>query len=272
VIIDGHCHAGPGGQRLSGPWDVSASLDRYLRRADRAGIDRTVLLPVFHTDYRLANRIVGRLASRRPDRFWFFAMVHPVRDAGRVGAMVREAVETAGARGIKVHRHDAPISREICEAAAEWGLPVLYDVMGDTSMVDLLAREFRAVTFVIPHLGSFADDWRANLAMIDFLVRHPNVYADTAGVRRFDYLVEAVARAGPGKLLFGSDGPWLHPALELAKIRLLGLPPPAEANVTGGTLARLTAGRRQSAVRSSRPLLDPGSSGGTRVGAGARGG
>jgi predicted TIM-barrel fold metal-dependent hydrolase len=246
VIIDGHCHAGPGGQRLSGPWDVSAALDRYLRRADRAGIGRTVLLPVFHTDYREANRVVGRMAARRPDRFWFFCMVHPVRDTGRVGSMVREAVETAGARGIKVHRHDAPISREICEVAAEWRLPILYDVMGAASMVD-------------------------HLALIDLLVRHPNVYADTSGVRRFDYLVEAVARAGAAKLIFGTDGPWLHPGLELAKIRLLGLPPEAEARVTGGTIARLTAPRRPppGAPALSRPDAPP--SARTRAEAATRG-
>ena len=89
--------------------------------------------------------------------------------------------------------------------------------------MELIATEFRDVPFILPHLGSFGDDWRAHLAVIDLLVRHPNVYADTSGVRRFDYLVEAIRRAGAAKLLFGSDGPWLHPGIELAKIRLLGL-------------------------------------------------
>jgi hypothetical protein len=58
-------------------------------------------------------------------------------------------------------------------------------------------------------------------------------------VRRFGYLVQAVRRAGPQKLLFGSDGPWLHPALELYKIRLLGLPARDEALILGGNVARL---------------------------------
>jgi uncharacterized protein len=39
--------------------------------------------------------------------------------------------------------------------------------------------------------------------------------------------------------LFGSDGPYLHPGLELAKIRLLALPAAAEQQVTGGNLLRL---------------------------------
>jgi hypothetical protein len=58
-------------------------------------------------------------------------------------------------------------------------------------------------------------------------------------VRRFDYLVRAVKTAGAGKLIFGSDGPWLHPGLELYKIKLLGLPPAAEARITGLNAARL---------------------------------
>lgn len=110
---------------------------------------------------------------------------------------------------------------------------------GETTQVALFASTYRDVAFVIPHLGSFADDWRAHVTVIDVLTRHPNVYADTSGVRRFGYLVAAIRRAGPGKLIFGSDGPWLHPGLELHKIRLLGLSPNDEAAVLGGTLLRL---------------------------------
>ena len=47
--------------------------------------------------------------------------------------------------------------------------------------------------------------------LIDHLERHPNVFTDTSGVRRFDLLEQAVERAGPEKVIFGSDGPWLHP-------------------------------------------------------------
>jgi len=58
-------------------------------------------------------------------------------------------------------------------------------------------------------------------------------------VRQFDYLVQAIRLAGPRKLLFGSDGPWLHPGVELHKIRLLGLPEEQEDLVLGGNALRL---------------------------------
>jgi predicted TIM-barrel fold metal-dependent hydrolase len=248
VIIDCHCHAGKG-DGLTGPWDTDAPLGPYLRRAARAGIRRTVLFAAFHSDYAAANRTVAGIVGARPDRFWGFAFVHPERDRGRVLDMVREAVEGWGFRGIKVHRHDARVTREVCDAARRFGVPVLYDVMGEVSAVELLAGEYPDVAFVIPHLGSFADDWKAQLAMADHLARHPNVWADTSGVRRFDLLVNAVRRAGPGKLLFGSDGPWLHPGVELAKVRALRLSAADEAGVLGGNLLRVFAYGRPAAVR-----------------------
>lgn len=238
MIIDCHCHAGKG-DGLSGPWDTAASLKQYLPRAMQAGINRTVLLAAFHSDYAQANRDVARIVRSRPDRFYAFAFVHPQRDRGRVAQLIRVAVERYGFVGIKVHRHDARITREVCEVARAYGLPVLYDVMGEVAACELLAQEYPDVNFIIPHLGSFADDWRAQLALIDHLVRHPNIYTDTAGVRRFDLLEQAVRRAGAQKILFGSDGPWLHPAVELAKIYALNLPENQKRLMLGGSFLRL---------------------------------
>jgi predicted TIM-barrel fold metal-dependent hydrolase len=235
MIIDCHCHAGQG-DGLTGPWDTAAPLRQYLCRATAAGIQRTVLFAPFHSDYAVANRVVGRIVLRYPDRFYGFAFVNPVRDQGRVAALVAEAVDHFGFVGIKVHRHDGHITREICDVARNFALPVLYDVMGEVSVVELLATEYPDVNFIIPHLGSFADDWRAQQALIDPLTRHPNLYTDTSGVRRFDILQQAVQRAGAHKILFGSDGPWLHPGLELAKIQALELPACAEELVLGQTL------------------------------------
>jgi uncharacterized protein len=255
MIIDSHCHAGQG-DGLTGPWDTDAPLGAYLIRARKAGIDRTVLFAAFTSDYRSANAEVGRIVTGQPGRFSGYAMVNAGRDAGRVRDIVAEAVTGWGACGIKVHRHDARISREVCEVAQSLGLPVLYDVMGEASAVELIATQYPRVAFVIPHLGSFADDWRAQRMLIDILARHPNVYTDTSGVRRFDLLAEAVRRAGPGKLLFGTDGPWLHPGVELSKVWALGLAAHHRHLVLAGNWLRLTAAARARA-RSRLRVVSP---------------
>lgn len=256
MIIDSHCHAGKG-DGLTGPWDTNAPLGRYLQRAGLAGITHTVLFAAFHSDYALANRWVARIVARRPDRFYGFAFVHPLRDRGRVAALVREAVQELGFIGLKVHRHDGPITREICAAAAAYGLPIIYDVMGEVSVVPLLAEEYPQVRFIIPHLGSFADDWATQVAFIAHLARYPNIYTDTSGVRRFDLLEEAVQRAGPAKILFGSDGPWLHPGLELVKVSALGLRADEERLILADNFLRLVTGVRARPTVGTERALGP---------------
>jgi uncharacterized protein len=238
MIIDCHCHAGKG-DLLTGPWDTNAPIDTYLQRAKAAGIDKTVIFSPFHSDYGQANANTARIVARYPDRLIGFAFINPQRDRGRIHQLIKQAVIQWGFCGIKVHRMDAPATRELCEVAQAFRLPILYDPAGETDVIELLASEYPQVNLIIPHLGSFADDWRAHLRVIDQIVRFPNVYADTSGVRRFDFIVQAIQRGGAHKILFGSDGPWLHPGLELHKIRLLGLPAQQEDLVLGKNLWRL---------------------------------
>jgi predicted TIM-barrel fold metal-dependent hydrolase len=159
--------------------------------------------------------------------------------------MVETAITVYGFCGIKVHRRDARITREVCNAARLFSVPIIYDVMGEISSIELLASEYPDVYFVIPHLGSFSDDWRAQQSFIDHLVRHPNIYTDTSGVRNYDLLEQAVARAGARKILFGSDGPWLHPGIELAKVCSLPLNKLERQAVLAGNFKRLTSRRRK---------------------------
>src|SRR4051794_1115013 len=159
-VIDCHCHAGTG-DGLTGPWDTAAPLRDYCRRAAAAGIDGTVLFAPFSSDYAAANDQVARIVARNPRRFLGFAFVHPERDRGRIGELVDRAMRRHGFRGIKAHRHDGRLTREVCEVADRWRLPVLYDPMGEIAPIELVATEYPRVAFIVPHLGSFADDWRA---------------------------------------------------------------------------------------------------------------
>jgi uncharacterized protein len=243
MIIDCHCHAGKG-DRMTAPWNTEANIEPYLRRARAAGIAKTVVLAAFNSDYAKANADMARIVARHPGRLIGFAFVHAVRDAGHIFSMVKRAVRQWNFRGIKVHGHEAMPTREVCETARAFRLPILFDAASRPEIVDMIAPQYPDVNFIVAHLGSYTDDWRAHQQVAYQVARYPNVYADTSAVRRFDYIVEAIKRAGPRKILFGSDGPWIHPGVELHKIRLLGLPKDKEALVLGGNAMRLMSQAR----------------------------
>jgi predicted TIM-barrel fold metal-dependent hydrolase len=240
MIIDCHCHAGRG-DGLTGPWDTNAPLDNYVQWADEYGITKTVLFAAFHSNYEKANYQVAKIVNSNRKRFYGFAFVHAQKDAGNIFKLVEKAVVQYGFCGIKCHRYDARITREICDTAKNFRIPVLYDTMGEISTIDLVAGAYPDVNFIIPHLGSFADEWKAQLAFLSPLERYKNIYTDTSGVRRFELIQQAIQRAGAHKVLFGSDGPWLHSGVELEKIKALHLKKEDEEQVLYKNISRLIA-------------------------------
>jgi uncharacterized protein len=238
LIVDAHCHIGD--SRIPGvPPGTEKRICAYLYRAERAGIGKTIAFPIFRSEYLRGNKYVAALVARHPERFIGFVAVHSEHDAGRIREIVNHAVSDWGFRGIKVHGAEATPTSEVCEAAMMAGVPVIMDVFNKPAILDNFAEAYPDVNFIIPHLGSFADHISIQRHVISRLVRFPNLYADLSGVRSYDVVVEAVKRAGPEKIIFGSDAPDLHPGLELAKIQLLGLSKLQEAMVLGANIMKL---------------------------------
>lgn len=238
LIVDSHVHLGRSGLAPGTPGSRAAFAE-WPGRARLAGIGGAVLMASPPGPYDRDNVAVATVAAWTPGFWWWYVAVHGAADRGRVAAVV-EAAHRRGACGIKVHWSDGPATEEVALAAARHRMPVLYDPYGDTDRVAHLAIRHPEVCWIVPHLSSFADDWQAQRRMIALVTTLPNVFTDTAGIRYFDLLAEAVRRAGPDKVLFGTDGPYLHPAPELAKVLALGLPPEDRALVLSGNVARLT--------------------------------
>ena len=253
-VVDSHVHVGTAGVPL-GPSDPESSFDLWRTRAAAVGIHRAVLMAAPVGSYASANRAVARLAGQEPGKWLWYVFVNAAADQGRIGEIVA-AAHASGACGIKVHWSDGLATDEVALAASRFSLPVLFDPGGDVECVVHLAVRHPRVPWIVPHLSSFADDWRAQKLLIGNLVRLPNLFTDTSGVRYFDLLEEAIARAGAHKVLYGSDGPYLHPAPELAKILALRLTPDDRALVLGGNVLRLTGPARR-AVRRPDPRRAP---------------
>jgi uncharacterized protein len=254
VILDFHTHVDHA--ELYGWFDPPEKLIPLL---DDAGIERAVIMTyvdVPGSDPGAIDRIADAVA-RFPDRLIGFVRLDPnVRD-GAQRALDRAIIEL-GFRGVKLHptttlAHPAgDATVEIMARCAELGVPVLFHCGDDPyttpQAIEAGAALVPACKVVMGHMGGYfhADDAIAAAA------RRPNLYLETSAMPYPDRIAEAVRVLGPERVLFGSDGPGCNPALEVQKIRMLGLGADVERRLLGSNAELLLD-------RSSRPptVTDP---------------
>lgn len=234
-VVDAHCHAGRG-QAMSAPWSTRASVETTLRHMAEAGIDRTIIFPINNHEYEKPNREIAEICGRHPDKFIGFAKHDPQNEAGRIRSLLMHEVKALALKGLKLHRLP---TREVLDAVAELGIPVLYHPE-KVANFHMIAREYPNIPLIMAHLGSFASrDWTEHVEAISVAQRYANVYLETSSVVFFEFLEMAAKELGPGKLIFGSDGPEVDSRVELYKIRLLKLRPAEEARILGGNILDL---------------------------------
>lgn len=191
------------------------------------GVERAVVIGI---DMGLGTAAhVGRtleVARRREDVIGF-GSVHPRRRRRR---QPFEEQLHRGARGIKMHppnmrtRPDDPRAMELYRWCGELGLPVFWHCgpagievgsAGSFAQVPLYERAIREnprTRFVLGHSGALQS--REATALFNGL---PNVWFDIASLG-FHQLRELLAATGGERVLFGSDWPFYHPILPLAKV------------------------------------------------------
>jgi uncharacterized protein len=235
LIIDAHCHAGKG-EAMDAPWSSFADPEVTLRRAEEAGIDKTIIFPINNPTYEKANEELAAIVRRYPGKFIGFAKHDPVSEAGKIRRLLMHEVQDLGLRGLKLHQ--VP-TREMLDTVAELRIPILFHPpkVRDYHMI---ASSYPQINFILAHLGSFASqDWSEHLQAIEVAKRYPNVYLETSSVVFFEYLEMAVRELPAEKIIFGTDGPLVDSRLELYKIRLLKLPREKEEKILSGNILRL---------------------------------
>jgi len=241
MIVDAHIHAGHGDE-LTASWSTFEDIEVSLRRMDQVGIDRAVVLPIGLGSFVKANEETAEIVSRYPDRLYGFAKVHQEHDRGRIKDMLKRAFEELDLRGLKLH---GTPNREIMDAVAPYKVPVLCDPLGEPMPLRYAAQEYPEVPIIVAHFGSFLSrNQKAHLESIWLAEHYPNIYLDTSGVCLHEWLERAVEELGPERIIFGSDGPGLHCGVELARIKVLNLPPDQEDLILGGNILRLLGEER----------------------------
>ena len=246
---------------------TDGTAGQLLASMARAGIDRTVVLPVGTNPLKISSVNDASLrANEQGSGLIFFAAIHP--DAPNWHEEL-DRVAAAGMKGVKLHPVyqgvdlDDPRFLRILERAGELGLIVVTHAGDDIGypgavrcspeMIAHALREVGPVRFVAAHMGG----WRNWDRALDLLA-DTGVYIDTAfslgrltplnpdswPEAELQMLTEAefcalVRAFGSKRVLFGSDSPWADQAADIAHLRALPLADEEKADILGANAQRL---------------------------------
>lgn len=226
-------------------------VSQYLRKMDRAGIERSLLIAVRAGDmnvrgsFELPMDRVAEVCDRWPDRFSGLAGVDPFR--GMKGlADLSHAVRNLGFVGAHLYPHWFGLAPDHAKyypyyaKCAELGVPIMMQVghnlvysrerrlpsVGRPITLDQVAIDFPELTLIGIHIGvPWTDE------MISMCWKHANVYTagDAYAPRHWPAsYVHYLNTYGRDKVLFGTDWPVIDPERAVREVKELGLRPESE--------------------------------------------
>jgi len=207
---------------------------QILQCMDEAGIGKSVIFSICLPS-RPSNKLTMGCYNAAPDRFIPFAHVIPDEGRGAIDELQR-CFDEDGARGLKLHcgemkEPSLELLSPILELCAGEQAPVLIDMACNLGLAREIAETFRDLKLIIAHLGSPNDEDLAEQFIV-LAEANPNIRLDSSYCHRPWKIPEAIARLGADRVIFGSDGPLIHPTIELAKIAVCKLSEADYAKVT----------------------------------------
>ena len=251
-------------------------VSQYLRKMDRAGIERSLLIAVRAGDLNVRGSFelpidrVAAVCARWPDRFSGLAGVDPFR--GMKGlADLTYAVKERGFVGAHLYPHWFGLAPDHAKyypyyaKCAELGVPIMMQVghnlvytrerrlpsVGRPITLDQVAIDFPELTLIGIHIGvPWTDE------MISMCWKHPNVYTagDAYAPRHWPAsYVHYLNTYGRDKVLFGTDWPVIDPERAVREVKELGLRPESERALMRDNALRIFKLPGYKRVRSKKP-------------------
>lgn len=238
------------------------SIEEYLRKMDRAGVERSLLIAVRAGDLRMKGSFeipyqqVAKWCERYPDRFSGLAGVDPYR--GMQGLRdLEQAVREYGFIGAHLYPHwfrlapDAALYYPYYAKCCELDVPLMMQVgqnliyqkevrlpsVARPILLDQIAIDFPELKLIGIHIGvPWTDE------MIAMAWKHANVYI---GIDAYapKYLSPSLKHYmnsyGSDKVLFGTDWPVIDPERAVAEMVAHQFKPDALAKIMRGNAVKV---------------------------------
>lgn len=206
------------------------TVSDLLRTMDSLEIEMALAYPLKPLSYDLkqANTDLANGIKDYPDRLVGAARLDPWQpDAPETG---RRSVESYGLRALYFNpweenfRIDRDILDPLLALAGEYGLPVIvatgYPWLSEALQVSKLAQRWPQVPVVMTNGGQINISGLGQADATIALRQTPNLYIDTAGIYRQDFIEETIEEFGGERLLFGSGAPYFDQRYEIKRIHL----------------------------------------------------
>jgi len=237
MIVDAHCHIGRG-EFIGRAYDIDITPEFIIRLADEAEIDKTVVFPVSYSDYSYANREVAMTVEKYPDKLIGFCRINCSNPKSALKNL-DEALTNLDLKGVKIHEglDKGFPNRAIVEMIMKHDVPMIIHQKDSPLRLEPMIKSYPDLKVIICHLGGYPGNYIYHAETIYLLEKYKNVYADTAQAQH--YRLQEAAERVPEKLIFGSDAPWYHPAIEKMRVEILEIRKSDKEKILGGNILRL---------------------------------
>jgi predicted TIM-barrel fold metal-dependent hydrolase len=182
-------------------------------------------------------------------RLYYCGFFDPRRSKEDLGVLTK-VVGWEGFRGIKIHPSFNKVSADdkryqaVWEFARDHDLPIVahtwsassynpVQILSTPDKFEPFAGKYPSVRFVLAHSGGRGEGRREAVRMAK---QHANVFMDFGGDIYCRRYFEDLEKEGVlGKILFGTDYPWIDHRSHLTRVYMAGIPTQAKKDVLCGT-------------------------------------
>lgn len=245
MIVDANVNVGA---CVYDDWELEPSLAAYQEWMEQAAVDQAIVSPLKppSLDFTAANEWLAD-AVQGVEHLSPVARIDPrLEDSADT---TDELLSTHDFVGLKLHPWEESFSitattvEPIFEVARQHDVPVWihagHAAVSHALSVREVAQMFPEVAFVVTH-GGHLDISGLSLGDALVLARETeNTYFELSGIYRHDFIQQIIAKVGPSRVCFGSNAPYFHPTVELARVQHADIEDAERQHVLGESITRL---------------------------------